>query len=95
MNDVFINIFEWFPLIAPVPYFLTYYCVQAYRMFKRKSSDDISLFASWVAFLTTVACTVYGFFFSTWQYVASCLIGDVGWLVVIVLTVKYRTQRRK
>ena len=92
--EYFLKLLEWFPVVEAVPYFFAYYCVQAARIVKRKSSDDISLIASSVALATTVGYTVYGMFFARWQYVASCVIGDIGWILIIALTMKYRTHSK-
>ena len=44
-----LDVFERFPLIEAVPYFFTYYCMQAYCLFKRKSSGQLpTTFRWWV-----------------------------------------------
>jgi MtN3 and saliva related transmembrane protein len=63
---------------------------QAYRMWKRKSSKDVSRTTYTLFTSGTIVWIVYGILLNQWPVTISYSVGLVGCLTVIFMMVKYR-----
>jgi len=66
------------------------YYPQAYKLYKTKSSQDISLSTFVIFAVGTFVWTVYGFFQKDFTIILLFLIGVIGSWSVLYLTIRYR-----
>jgi len=71
------------------------YFPQAYKIYKTKSADSISLAAFIVFALGTLLWTIYGFFINDLVLILSFIIGAIGSWMVLFLSIKYKIKARK
>ena len=66
------------------------YFPQAYKLYKNKSADNISVLSFSIAAFGTLIRTLYGFFIHDLVVILSFVVGVVGSWLVLFLTLKYR-----
>lgn len=66
------------------------YFPQAYVLYKRKTSRDLSLVSYFVFGIGALAYTIYGFLLGNLALTASSLLGTIGASLVITLAFRYR-----
>ena len=71
------------------------YFPQAYRLYKTKSAENISLVTFVIFALGTLIWTLYGFFIHDLVLILSFIVGVVGSWLVLFLSVKYRLQANR
>jgi len=70
------------------------YFPQAYKIYKTKSADNISLVAFIVFALGTLLWTLYGFFINDFVLILSFIIGAIGSWLVLFLSIKYKIKAK-
>lgn len=71
------------------------YFPQAYKIYKTKSAENISL-ATFVIFaLGTLIWTLYGFFIKDYVLILSFTVGVIGSWLVLFLSIKYKIKAKK
>lgn len=68
---------------------------QAYKLWKRKSSDDLSLVTVSTFAVGTMVWLVYGLLISSIPLIISFAIGLLGNLLVLALVITYKKKKRK
>jgi len=63
---------------------------QAYRIWKRKSSKDVSVITYSLFTAGTIVWTVYGIMLKQWPVTISYSIGLVGCFTVVFMLIRYR-----
>lgn len=76
-----------FGLVSAVGYF-----PQAFKMYRRRSSADISLSAYVIWLATAVVWTVYGIAIEEYPLIITSVVNTVGALSVMVLYFKYKKK---
>jgi len=71
------------------------YFPQAYKIYKTKSADSISLAAFIVFAFGTLLWTLYGFFIHDLVLILSFIIGAIGSWLVLFLSIKYKLRAKK
>ncbi len=78
-------IFEVIVTVVGVAMSLGYF-PQAYKIFKTKSSGNVSLISYWIFALGTTTWLAYGISLKSWVIILSFLPGVIGsWLVLILI----------
>ncbi len=70
------------------------YFPQAYRLYKTKSADTISLVSFTIFALGTLIRTVYGFVIHDIVLILSFIVGVIGSWSVLFLAIKYRMKKK-
>ena len=65
---------------------------QAYRIYKRKSSKDVSLTMYSIFVVGTIIWVLYGIATRDWPVIISFGVGIVGCLAAFILTIYYRKK---
>lgn len=86
------EIFRIFVTIIGVVMSLGYY-PQAYKIWKSKSSTNISIPAFIIFFLGTLTWSIYGFLIQDVTIIVSFIIGVVGSSLVLTLALIYRNNK--
>ena len=86
---MFIEIISIITAIVGVIMSLSYF-LQAYRIWKRKHSRDISVLMFAIFIFGTSMYTVYGILTKNWVVAIGFAVGVLGTITVMVLTLKYR-----
>ena len=71
------------------------YYPQAYAIYKKKSTENISLFSYTIFAIGTLIWMLYGFYLHDWTIIASFVIGVIGSWLVLGLTLYYNRKNRK
>lgn len=66
------------------------YYPQAWRMYRMKSAEEISLVSFGVLALGNTVWTLYGFYLRSWVIIASFFFGAIGAYLVLLFKWKYR-----
>ncbi|MCR4322469.1 MAG: SemiSWEET family transporter, partial [Candidatus Azambacteria bacterium] len=85
----FTNFFELITSITGILMSLGYF-LQAHKLFKTKSSHDISLAQYVVLGIGTLTWTAYGIYTRDMVIILGFLLGAIGSWLVLFLTLKYR-----
>lgn len=94
--DTFIKILRYLPMVEAVPYLLFYYGASVVRMWKTKSSNDISILGWATATIVQVCYIFYGLLIvKEWQYIASCFCATTGTASVLITALHYRYTKKK
>ena len=94
--EKFIAILRYLPMVEAVPYLLFYYGASVARMFKTKSSNDVSIIGWAVATTVQVCYIFYGLFIvKEWQYIASCFCATIGTAGVLLTALYYRHRKNQ
>ncbi len=72
-----------------------WYFPQAYRLFKTKSAENISLVSFTIFALWTAIRTIYGIYIKDLVIIFSFMVGVIGSWLVLCLAIKYKTKNRK
>ncbi len=88
----FTNFFEFITSITGILMSLGYF-LQARKILKHKSADDISLAQYVILGVGTVTWTAYGIYTRDAVIVIGFLLGAIGSWLVFFLTLTYRTKR--
>ena len=88
----FTNLFELITSATGILMSLGYF-LQAKKIFKNKSADDISLAQYVILGIGTVTWTAYGIYTRDTVIVIGFLLGAVGSWLVFFLALTYRTKR--
>lgn len=86
-----INWFEWLVTIAGIVMSFSYY-PQAYKIFKSKSAENVSLLSYLIFSLGTVIWFVYGILKKDFTIISGFFFGVVGSWLVLILLMKYRKK---
>lgn len=93
---IFIDILRFLPVAESLPYFILYYIMSVIRMFRTKSSNDVSIVA-WVA--STVVYSLYiiygALIVQEWQYLFSVILGTIGSASVLGVAIYFRIKSKK
>ena len=68
------------------------YYPQAYKIYKTKSANDVSVSAFIIFSLGTTTWFVYGLVIKDLPIIAGFVLGVIGSIAVLVLTLKYRNK---
>lgn len=91
----FIEILRFLPIVEAIPYLLFHYFASVIRMFKTKSSNDVSIIAWIVSTVVQYGYILYGILIvKEWQYIFSCLTASTGTTVVLVTAIYYRFRNK-
>ena len=71
------------------------YYPQAYKIWKSKTADNVSLVSYIIFALGTLSWTLYGIYLHSWVIFVSFVIGAIGSGTVLVLKLLYRRKSRK
>jgi len=93
MGEVFISFIKVFTIIMGVALSLGYF-PQAYKVYKNKSSKDISLLAFVVFSLGTLTWFIYGLVFNDLIIILGFAFGVIGSWLVLILSLIYRKKRK-
>ena len=85
------SLIPYFAAVFGVVMSLGYY-PQAWRLWKSKSSTDISIPSFVIFSIGTFVWSLYGFYLHDWVIVASFVIGVIGSWTVLVLALLYRKR---
>ncbi len=85
------EIFKWLTAMMGVLMSLGHY-PQAYKIFKNKSSKDVSVFTYLVFGIGTIVWLLYGIYTRDVVVVAGFALGVIGSWLVIFLSLKYRNR---
>ena len=69
------------------------YFPQAYRIWKNKSSKNISVLTFFIFSLGTLLWTIYGIYVKSWVIIISFIPGVVGSWTILLLTIYYRNRK--
>jgi len=69
------------------------YYPQAYKIWKKKNAESVSLVSYIIFVLGTLTWTLYGFYIKSWVIVVSFIIGVIGSSLVLILKLYYTDQR--
>ena len=93
-NVMFFPIISWLAASMGVVMSLSWF-VQAHRIMKRKSADDISLITVIIFMAGDIIWLGYGLLLQDFPIIASFSIGLLGVVCVFLFALKYRSLRRK
>lgn len=94
MNKI-IEILRYLPIVEAVPYLLFYYIASVIRMFRTKSSNDVSIIAWVTSTIVQYGYIAYGFLIvREWQYIFSCLCASAGTTAVLLTALYYRHKNK-
>jgi len=68
------------------------YFPQAYKIYKNKSAENISVLSFSIAAFGTMVWTLYGVFIQDLVVILSFVVGVIGSRLVLLLTLKYRKK---
>lgn len=68
------------------------YYPQAYKIYKTKSANDVSVLTFTILSLGTTTWFIYGLVLKDWPIIAGFTLGVFGSIAVLVLTLKYRNK---
>jgi len=85
----FVEIISWLTSLFGTLMSLSWF-LQAYRIWKRKSSKDLSLPVLFVFFIGTVLWVIYGLLTKDLPVLVSFAVGFIGLSTVIAFALKYR-----
>ena len=93
MEEIFTNFIRVFATIMGVILSLGYF-PQAYKVYKNKSSKDISLLAFVIFSLGTLTWFIYGLVFKDLPIILGFVVGVIGSWLVLILSLVYRKKRK-
>jgi len=93
MGEIFINFIKVFATIMGVIMSLGYF-PQAYKVYKNKSSKDISILAFIIFSLGTLTWFVYGLAFKDIPIILGFVLGVIGSWLVLILSLIYKKKRK-
>lgn len=70
------------------------YFPQAYKMYKTKSAENLSLATFGIFAVGTLIWAFYGFFIKDYVLILSFTVGVVGSWLVLILSIKYKIKAR-
>jgi len=91
-KELLLNLFKILTTIVGVVMSIGYF-PQAYKLYKNKSAENISLLSFSIAAFGTLIWTLYGFFIHDIVLILSFVVGVIGSWLVLFLTLKYRRNR--
>ena len=93
MGEIFINVIKIFATIMGVIMSLGYF-PQAYKVYKNKSSKDISVLAFVIFGIGTLTWFVYGLVFKDITIILGFVLGVAGSWMVLILSLIYKKNRK-
>ena len=93
MGEVFISFIIVFATIMGVIMSLGYF-PQAYKVYKNKSSKDISILAFIIFSLGTLTWFIYGLVFRDIPIILGFVLGVIGSWLVLILSLIYKKKRK-
>ena len=93
MGEVFISFIKVFATIMGVIMSLGYF-PQAYKVYKNKSSRDISITAFVIFSLGTLTWFIYGLVFRDIPIILGFVLGVIGSWLVLILSLIYKKKRK-
>jgi len=69
------------------------YYPQAYKIFKKKSGENVSLLSYSIFTLGTSTWMMYGIYIKSWTIIISFIFGVIGSWLTLILLLKYKTKR--
>ena len=93
-ESVMMNFFKVLTTIVGIVMSIGYF-PQAYRLYKTKSAENISLVSFVIFALGTLIRTLYGFFIHDLVLILSFIVGVIGSWLVLFLSIKYRLQANR
>lgn len=88
------EIIKWLTVVMGIVMSLAYY-PQAYKIFRNKSSKDVSLFTYLMFGLGTTVWFIYGVYAHDVVVASGFIFGVVGSWLVVLLSLRYRKREEK
>jgi MtN3 and saliva related transmembrane protein len=92
MGLIFINFIKVVATIMGIIMSLGYF-PQAYKIYKNKSSKDISLLAFVIFSLGTLTWFIYGLTMKDWPIILGFILGVIGSWLILILSLIYRKKK--
>ena len=90
-NEVVMKFFQILTTVVGIVMSIRYF-PQAYRLYKTKSAENISLVSFVIFACGTLIRTLYGIFIHDLVLILSFMVGVIGSWLVLFLAVKYRMK---
>lgn len=89
------NPVELWPWVDIAFYAVTFCGAQAVRTIRLKRADDVLLFPWITQIVANIMWAVWGAMYSTWSYVAVCILGAMLATAVLLVIVYFKLKPRK
>lgn len=93
METALINFIKIFATIMGIAMSLAYF-PQAYKVYKNKSSKDISILAFVIFSLGTLTWLIYGIIFKETPIILGFVLGVIGSWLVLILSLIYKNKKK-